>query len=197
MKPPLACSTEDPDRAAADEADLVRRALGGEDRAWAALVDLHGASLHRACLWLLGEPDEAEDVVQEAFVRAWMRRTDFDPARPFHPWIHRIARNLALNRLRRRHLWGLLPLAGTREPVARERAERDVEDAELGRAVASCVAGLPARLRECFTLRHEEELGYAAIAEALGIPVGTVMSRLSRARARMRDCLTAKGVTFP
>jgi RNA polymerase sigma-70 factor (ECF subfamily) len=196
MKPPLACSTEDADRAA-DEARLVRGALAGETRAWGALVDLHGPGLHRACLRLLGDPDDAEDVVQEAFVRAWVRRADFDPSRPFRPWIHRIARNLALNRLRRRRLWGLLPLSSAPEPRAPERAERSAEDAELGRAVAACLAGLPAPLRECFTLRHEEDLGYAAIAEVLGIPVGTVMSRLSRARARMRDCLVAKGVTFP
>ncbi|HEY7529270.1 MAG TPA: RNA polymerase sigma factor [Gemmatimonadota bacterium] len=197
MKPPLACSTEDPDRAAADEARLVRSALAGETRAWGALVDLHGPALHRTCLRLLGDPDDAEDVVQEAFVRAWVRRADFDPARPFHPWIHRIARNLALNRLRRRRLWGLLPLSGVREPTAAERTEREAEDAELGRAVAACLAALPLPLRECFALRHEEELAYAAIAGMLGVPIGTVMSRLSRARARMRECLESKGVTSP
>ena len=147
---------------------------------------------------MLGDPDEADDVVQDTFVRAWERLGDFDPAHRFYTWVFTIARNRCLNALRRRRTWGFLSLSsGDDSPAlaARELAEERAEDAELARALEACLEGLPGDQREAFELRHGEGFRYAEIAAVLEVPEGTVMSRLHRAREKMRDCLEGKGVT--
>lgn len=193
------------------DAEVVTRVLAGEGRAYGELVERYQRRLYWSCLRLLGDPDEADDAVQEAFVRAYANLPQYDSRYRFYTWIFRIARNLCLNQLRRRRLWGLLPLPRAREGLAREAAagsarpaEREpesrddagsgVEERELAEALASCLEALPREQRECFELRHADEMSYAEIATVLGVPQGTVMSRLSRARERMRECLRSKGV---
>lgn len=181
---------------AAEEAALVERIVAGERRGYAVLVDRYGRRLYASCLRLLGDADEAEDVVQEAFVAAYRKLDDFDPRFRFYTWLYRIARNRCLNRLRRRKVWALVSFSDPhRAPsiAAAERADRGVEDAQLGEALADCRSRLPADQREVFDLRHAEEASYREIAAALSIPEGTVMSRLARAREKMRACLEAKG----
>jgi RNA polymerase sigma-70 factor (ECF subfamily) len=162
-------------------------------------VSRYQRRLYWSCLRILHDSDEAEDAVQEAFVRAYAHLREFDPAQRFYTWIFRIARNLCLNRARRRRLWGLLPLSGRAadpEPLSREATDDAVEARELAEALAACLERLPRDQRECFELRHAEDFRYQEIAGVLGVPLGTVMSRLARARARMRSCLEARGVTF-
>ena len=185
--------------ASPEEAALVERILRGGGRDYATLVERYQRRLYWSCLRLLEDPDEAEDVVQEAFVRAYARLSDYDPAYRFYTWIFRIARNLCLNHLRRRKLWGFLSLSGepgAPEPEADEDPAADMEGRELAEALAECLKALPADQRDCFQLRHAEEFSYEEIARTLRIPLGTVMSRLSRARDKMRACLESKGVTF-
>ncbi len=182
--------------AASEEGRLVARILAGEGRLYGALVERYQRRLYWSCLRLVGEPDDTEDVVQEAFVRAYAHLREFDPSYRFYTWIFRIARNLCLNRLRRRRLWGLVSLSGPEagpEPEADLDAASAVESRELAAALAACLASLPREQRECFELRHAEEFSYAEIAAVLEVPVGTVMSRLSRAREKMRACLESKG----
>jgi RNA polymerase sigma-70 factor (ECF subfamily) len=182
----------------AEEARLVSRIRAGEGRLYAVLVERYQRRLYWTCLRLVGDPDDAEEVVQEAFVRAYTHLAEYDPAYRFYTWTFRIARNLALNRLRRRRVWGFVSFSGMRETenlAARENPGAAVENRELAEALAACLATLPPDQRECFRLRHEEDFSYAEIAEILGIPIGTVMSRLSRAREKMRSCLQARGVT--
>ncbi len=164
------------------------------------LVERYQRRLYWSCLRLVGDPDEAEDVVQEAFVRAYERLGDFDPTYRFYTWIYRIARNRCLNVLRRRRVWGLVTLSDPeRAPAlpAAERSDRPAEDRELARALVDCRANLPGDQREVFDLRHADGLSYREIAAAVGAPEGTVMSRLARAREKMRACLESKGVTGP
>lgn len=191
-------STESSGAPGRGDAEVVARVLGGEARDYALLVDRYQRRLHWTCLRLLGDADEADDVVQEAFVRAYDHLSDYDPGFRFYTWIFRIARNLALNRLRRRRLWGFLSLSGpgAPEPEAVDDSGSAVEGRELAEALAACLEGLPGDQRECFRLRHAEDFSYAEIAATLGVPQGTVMSRLSRAREKMRRCIESKGVTF-
>ncbi|CAN5136254.1 RNA polymerase sigma factor RpoE [soil metagenome] len=185
--------------AAAEEAVLIARIAGGETRHYGVLVERYQRRLYWSCLRLLGDPDEADDVVQEAFVSAFEKIRDYDPAFRFYTWIFRIARNRCLNVLRRRKLWGLVSFSDPgRAPrvAALEETDRAVSDRELGMALAQCREALPGEQRECFDLRHAEELSYAEMAMALGIPEGTVMSRLARAREKMRACLESKGVRW-
>ncbi|MFN2431750.1 MAG: RNA polymerase sigma factor [Gemmatimonadota bacterium] len=171
-------------------------ALAGGARAFAELVERHQRPLYRSCLRMLRDPDEADDAVQDAFVRAYAHLGDYDSAFRFSTWLYGIARNLCLNRLRRRKLWGLLSLSRGEAPEleARESSSARVEGRELAETLAWCLATLPADQRECFELRHGDELSYAEIARALAVPTGTVMSRLARARRRMADCLRSKGI---
>lgn len=199
MKPDPAGTIPESDEAA-EEAALVRRIVAGEGHRYSVLVERYQRRLYWSCLRLVGDPDEAEDVVQEAFVRAYERLGDFDPTYRFYTWIYRIARNRCLNVLRRRRVWGLVTLSDPERapalPVA-DRADRPAEDRELARALVDCRANLPADQREVFDLRHAEGLSYREIAAAVGAPEGTVMSRLARAREKMRACLESKGVTGP
>ncbi|MGH7571265.1 MAG: RNA polymerase sigma factor [Gemmatimonadota bacterium] len=185
----------DPDLA--EEAELIRRIAGGETHRYSVLVERHQRRLYWSCLRLLGDADEAEDVVQEAFVSAYEHLRDYDPAYRFYTWLYRIARNRCLNVIRRRKLWGLVTLSDPgRAPAlpAIDRSDRSLEDGELTAALAACRSSLPADQREVFDLRHAEGFSYREIAAAAGIPEGTVMSRLARAREKMRSCLESKGV---
>jgi RNA polymerase sigma-70 factor (ECF subfamily) len=183
---------------AAAEPALISRILGGETRLYGTLVDRYQRRLYWSCLRLLRDADEAEDVVQEAFVRAYAHLSEYDPAYRFYSWIFSIARNLCLNRIRRRKLWNLFSFSQPGEAPeleAEEDTSANVENLELARALSACLEMLPRDQRECFELRHAEELSYAEIARTLHVPMGTVMSRLARAREKMRVCLTSKGVT--
>lgn len=193
--------TDEGSGAPADEAALVRRILAGERRLYTVLVERYQRRLYWGCLRLLGDPDEAEDAVQETFVRAFRHLERYDPSRRFYVWIYTIARNRCLNVLRRRETWGFLRLGSPAggcdaapEIAGREDASARAEGGEIAAALEACLEALPGEQRECFELRHGEELGYAEIAAVVGIPVGTVMSRLARAREKMRACLEARGI---
>ncbi|MGH7563777.1 MAG: RNA polymerase sigma factor [Gemmatimonadota bacterium] len=186
----------DPDLA--EEAQLIRRIAGGETQHYSVLVERHQRRLYWSCLRLLGDADEAEDVVQEAFVSAYEHLRDYDPAYRFYTWLYRIARNRCLNVIRRRKLWSLVTLSDPeRAPAlpALDRSDRSLEDGELAASLVACRGSLPADQREVFDLRHAEGFSYREIAAAVGIPEGTVMSRLARAREKMRICLESKGVS--
>jgi RNA polymerase sigma-70 factor (ECF subfamily) len=187
----------DEERAEAEEeAALIARIAAGEPLGFGILVDRYQRPLWWMCLRMLGDPDEADEVVQEAFVRAWKRLSEFDPAQRFYPWVFTIARNRCLNAIRRRRTWGFVSLSGDDPPAlaAREAAGAQVEDRELGGALEECLETLSNDQREVFDLRHGEGFKYAEIAAALEISHGTVMSRLHRAREKMRECLEGKGM---
>lgn len=190
--------TGDPDEIAG-EPELIARISSGEADLYGVLVDRYQRRLYWSCVRLLDDPDEAEDVVQETFVRAYERLADYDPAFRFHAWIYTIARNRCLNLLRRRKTWGFLSISHDPEGPAiasPESADAEVESNELATVLEECRRSLPPDHREVFDLRHADELTYAEIATALGVPQGTVMSRLARAREKMRRCLDVKGVTW-
>jgi RNA polymerase sigma-70 factor (ECF subfamily) len=192
-----------------DEAALVRRIVAGERELYGVLVERYQRRLWWSCRRMLGDPDEAEDVVQEAFVRAYQHLAEYDPAHRFFTWLYAIARNRCLNVLRRRRVWDFRRLGSAGEGsgesdegsmgaqvalAAADDAAALAESRELAAALAACLEVLPEEQRACFELRHGEEFSYAEIASVLGIPPGTVMSRLARAREKMRDCLEGKGV---
>ena len=113
---------------AEEEAALIARIAAGESHRFSLLVDRYQRRLWWMCLRLLGDPDEADEVVQEAFVRAWERLDEFDPAQRFYPWVFTIARNRCLNAIRRRRTWGFVSLSGDDPPplAAREAAGEGV-----------------------------------------------------------------------
>jgi RNA polymerase sigma-70 factor (ECF subfamily) len=175
----------------------------GERERFGRLVELHKRSVYGLCLRLLGSADEAADAAQEAFTRAYASRSTYDGALPFAPWVLRIARNHCLDLLRRRSQAAPEVEIGT-ESAERERTERadpgaprgDVtaERNELSVSLQAAVAALPANYQEAIHLFHVEQMSYRDIAQVMEVPVGTVMTWLHRARARLRTALAEKGL---
>ena len=171
-----------------DEVTL-RRAQRGDERAWRDLVEHHQHAIH-ALIWrlLAGRArHRVEDLTQETFVRVLKALPTFDPtgSATLSTWILTIATRLVLNELRRPESASL-----EREPVGRDQADTDAERRRLAAAIAGGMAKLPDAQRAVLVLREYHELDYGEIAEALELDVGTVKSRLSRARALMREHLT-------
>ena len=184
------------------EVEWARSAARGDRQAFARLVDLHKRAVYGLCVRLLRDREEARDAAQEAFARSWATLATYDPGKPFAPWVLRIARNHCLDLLRRRPPEGqVVPLdppagdGGARERAdpAAPRADDALERREQARAVEAAVAALPPRYREVVHLFHVEQLTYREIASALDVPIGTVMTWLHRARARLRESLSIPG----
>lgn len=137
---------------------------------------------------MLGTADGVDDVVQAASERAWRARDRFDRGRPFEPWFLRIVANTARNDRRGRGRRGVLRLRiESSTPVATTDApEDDVVLADDRRAVLAALNRLDPDDRTVLSLRYVEGLDEATVAEVLGCPVGTVKSRASRAKARLR-----------
>jgi RNA polymerase sigma-70 factor (ECF subfamily) len=167
----------------------VRRAQRGDQRAWRDLIERYQQPVH-ALIWrlLAGRArHRVEDLTQETFVRVLRALPKFEPGgtASLSTWILTIATRMTLNELRRPELAGL-----DREPISDARADADSERKRLGETIAAGVAALPDAQRAVLVLREYHDLDYAQIAEVLELDVGTVKSRLSRARAALRDHLT-------
>jgi RNA polymerase sigma-70 factor (ECF subfamily) len=168
------------------DARLVRRAQRGSREAAAALFARHWPAAHRAALAVTGSAASAEDVAQDAFERAFAGIGGFDARRPFAPWLHRIVVNRALDLLRReRRLVGLDAVEEPGGPDPWDGAEDPI--------ALRAVAALDPDRRAVVVLRYLLDYRPPEIAEMLGIPVGTVNSRLGRALAELRDRLEAGG----
>src|SRR5688572_29411127 len=171
-----------------DEVTL-RRAQRGDQRAWRDLIERYQGPVH-SLIWrlLAGRArHRVEDLTQETFVRVLKALPKFDPGGPatLSTWILTIATRLTLNEMRR-------PEASTLQSdvMGRERADAESERQRLGAAIAEGVAALPDGQRAVLVLREYHDLDYGEIAGALELDVGTVKSRLSRARAALREHLT-------
>lgn len=196
--------TEDRSAAAPSTGEPVwaRAAARGDRQAFGRLVDLHKRTVFGLCVRLLRDPEEARDAAQETFARAYAAIGTYDAGQPFAPWVLRIARNHCLDVLRRRvpEARKVELDAEPEEGAPRELADPDavrgdesMERRETAVALAAAVAALPPNYREVIHLFHVEHLSYKEIAAALDVPIGTVMTWLHRARAKLRTSLIASG----
>ncbi|RMH01601.1 MAG: RNA polymerase sigma factor [Planctomycetota bacterium] len=180
------------------EQELLAAALRGSREAFGELALLHQPRALAVATGILGNRTEAQDLVQESCLKAWQALDTFVPGRPFFPWYYRILRNACIQQLRRRKVRRSRSLqardqddeplpepADPQAPAPEEIVARD----ERSRLVGDALARLPAGDREILLLKHFDGLSYREIADALGIPVGTVMSRISTARRRLRKLL--------
>lgn len=171
----------------ADERAWIVRCQRGDRAAFEPLVQRYMRRAAAFALGWAGNHEDALDLSQEAFARAFRSISRFDPERPFYPWFHRILRNLCINHIgRARHSRELQMEDGmsisTSEPSPADHAER----AEVSRQVRAAIDRLPPQDREIVILREFQDQSYAEIAEILQIPKGTVMSRLHNARRRLK-----------
>ena len=170
----------------------LRRAQRGDDRAWRALVERYQGPVH-ALIWrlLAGRArHRVPDLVQETFVRVLRALPGWDIAgsASLQTWILTIATRLTLNELRKPEMATIVD----EPPAPTEPTDAASERARIGAAIAAAVAMLPDAQRAVFVLREYHELEYADISEALGLDLGTVKSRLNRARAALRERLVAE-----
>jgi RNA polymerase sigma-70 factor, ECF subfamily len=173
-------------------ADLAGKAAGGDRRAFRALVDRTHRTVYRVALRILDDSAGAEDVVQETYVRAWRGLAKIRDPLAAYGWICRIARNVATDQLRargRKKALSLdLPVGEGRSPLVEllvhpaAGPERRMGDAEVARAVREAIASLKEKHRLVLTLRELDGMSYEELAIALGCSLGTVESRLHRAR---------------
>lgn len=172
-----------------DEQELIARSREGDADAFAELVRLHQGVALRVAYLVVRSHQEAEDVTQEALVKAYRALPRFREGSPFRPWLLRIVRNEGLNRVRGRSRREALELRIAADPVSGDAApspETVVTDAEESAALLGHVDGLPQRFRSVIELRYLLGLSEADTAKVLGIPRGTVKSRTARALERLR-----------
>lgn len=181
------------DRRRIQEAILVLRAQAGGDRAFERLYERYEERLLYYLRRVSGSADVAEDAFGETWLKAYRSIRRLENPRAFRTWLYRIARNAAMDRLRGAGREIALDDPGVREAVAAARAEADEPDLDAFE-VADLHAGLEAIEpihREVLTLRFLEALSYEEIAEVVGVPVGTVRSRIHYGRAALRRAVEA------
>lgn len=166
--------------------ELIARFRAGDEHAIRALYQAHGGAVFTVARSITGNRELADDVVQQTFTKAWQAADRFDPSRPIAPWLYAIARRTAIDVLRHERR----PTTGGHAAevdlgVAGPSFERTWEVHE----VRTAIDGLPADEREIVRLSHLAGLSHPEIAERLGIPVGTVKSRSSRAHRRLAAAL--------
>ncbi|HEY1337093.1 MAG TPA: RNA polymerase sigma factor [Bryobacteraceae bacterium] len=170
--------------------DLVTAARQGSEAAFLKLFDEHRVPLFRFAYRMTGSPADAEDIVQECFLQLLRPECSYDPAvTPIRTYLFGVVRNQSLKRLGNR-------MARPPERAAPPDAspESRVLRMELGEAVARAVMELPQGLREALILAHYEQMSIAEIARVMEIESTTVKSRLQRARAQLREALSAYAV---
>ncbi len=185
-----------------EEASLVERAAAGDRDARSGLFEQCRDAAFRVALQVAGNHEDALDIVQDGFIRAFEKLPEFQRGASFRTWLLRIVHNRALDVLRRRKVRLAQSLdAGEDDDRPNEPAGRDadaqpgrrMELAEAGDAVRRAIERLPAEQRTVFELYASGELTYGEIAEMMGIPIGTVMSRLFHARRVLRERLAELG----
>lgn len=168
------------------DAQLIALARKGNHEAYGALVRRHQTSAFNVARRVVGDAQDALDVTQDAFVRAYDALASFDLTRPFAPWLHTITTNLALNHVQRKRPTQELPLE-LEAPDPHSNPERRALEGEQQQRVRKALLQLPPAWRAVVELRHFQDLSYEEIARALNLPVSDVKSHLFRARTKLKD----------
>ncbi|MFQ5960443.1 MAG: sigma-70 family RNA polymerase sigma factor [Candidatus Methylomirabilales bacterium] len=172
-----------------EDHQLVERSRAGDVAAFEELVRRHQSRAYGIAYRLLGNREDAQEVAQEAFARAYFRLAEFRGTAQFRTWLYRILVNLATDLLRRRR-----PQVREEDVVLRpvtngENPGKHLDQQELRQCIQKAIETLPTDLRTVILLRELEGLSYAEIARVIRRPVGTVMSRLFHARRRLQQSL--------
>lgn len=185
-----------------EDHELVRRALAGEEQAYTRLRNKYWRSLHAMLSRMIREKNDAEDLTQEAFIKAFKSLQSFNPEYAFSTWLYKIASNNCIDYLRKRRLKTISMDApihtrdGEMQMEIRDESailpDVPITSAERTAILQKAVRNLPDKYRIVIELRHTQEMEYADIAEKLGLPLGTVKAHLFRARALLLKRLQGK-----
>lgn len=179
----------------ASDTTLVQAALGGDNRAFGDLVERYQERIFNTLVRVLGSRDDARDVTQDAFVQALVKLDSFRGDAQFYTWLYRIAMNLALSQRRRRKptesLDAVKENLGAEPIVQQPTAAQQLIQRERAEQLQTALLQLSDEHRQILVLREMEGFDYVAIGEILEMPVGTVRSRLFRARVQLKQQLEA------
>ncbi|MCB2155548.1 sigma-70 family RNA polymerase sigma factor [bacterium] len=171
-----------------DEKALLLRARKGDRKAYGLIVEHYRERLYCAALGILRNHEDARDMSQDAFVRAFKALDRFELKRPFYPWLYRILRNRCLDYLERHgprrklSLDSLVDESHMKFAAEEEDPRERIQKQEMAEHLHAAIEELKPEFREIIIMKHLQEMPYKEIAEALDIPMGTVMSRLFHAR---------------
>ena len=188
------------------ESEIIARAKAGDHEAFRVLVERYQGRAYRLALRIMGDEELAQDVVQEAFLKAYGSLGRFEGRSKFYTWLYRLVFNLCIDTKRRDRSLGQVEWSEEQAlDVAPEAAaagigdpggatpSRELERKELRELMTRAIEALPEDARRTLVLREIDGLSYAEIAQSLGVPKGTVMSRLHYARRRVRAALVEAG----
>ncbi|KAF1678918.1 RNA polymerase sigma factor SigW [Bacillus mexicanus] len=176
----------------------IKQVKKGDQDAFADIVDIYKDKIYQLCYRMLGNVHEAEDIAQEAFIRAYVNIDSFDINRKFSTWLYRIATNLTIDRIRKKKPDYYLDakVAGTEgltmySQIAADGVlpEDEVVSLELSNTIQQKILKLPDKYRTVIVLKYIDELSLIEIGEILNIPVGTVKTRIHRGREALRKQL--------
>ena len=177
----------------AREADLVSRSLDGDADAYGELVTMHQRVLYNVALRMTGNREDAQDVTQIAFIKAYRSLASFDRSRKFFSWVYRILWNETLNLIQRRPR--LEPL-DDEMPGVQVSPDHESEERETSGLIQEAIQELPADYRQVILLRHFAQLSYQEMSRVIELPEKTVKSRLFTARRLLATILERKGVAL-
>lgn len=193
-------------RSRQEDYDLVARALGGDQSAYTRLRDKYWRSIYTMLSRMIRDKNDAEDLTQEAFIKAFNSLASFNTDYAFSTWLYKIASNNCIDYLRKRRLKTIsidAPVQTRDGEVQMEiadpsavRPDVPLTAAERTAVLQEAIKNLPDKYRRVIEMRHTQELEYADIAEKLGLPLGTVKAHLFRARALLLKRLQGKLVHF-
>ncbi len=171
-----------------DDDELVRRSLAGELGAFATLLDRHDRGLRALAYRLLGDRDQMDDVLQETYLKAFRSLPAFEGRSSFGAWLYRIAYNACMDELR--EVKRTSPHVSLDIATERPHPSPDPGEIAAGRSdLATALGSLSPQMRATVLLVDAEGMDYASAAQILGVPTGTVRSRLNRARSILRQAL--------
>jgi RNA polymerase sigma-70 factor (ECF subfamily) len=173
-----------------DDAQLIDQTLAGQSAVFGQLVEKYQDRLYNTVVHVVGNAEDAKDVVQEAFVQAFLKLASFQHASAFYTWLYRIAFNVAATHRRQRRAMWAAEQARQRDgspPSAAQSPSRRIEQEECRRQVRRAIGRLGEEHRTVLVLREIDGCCYETIAEILEVPIGTVRSRLHRARLQLRE----------
>jgi len=184
------------------ERELLRKCRAGDWDAYEPIVRAYEGRLFGLAIGIVHNADDARDLVQDSFVRAFKSMDLYDPERPFLAWMLSVCRNLCIDFLRRRRFSYSLDGEGDDDqPIQvadpQARTDRATIDGEARNLIWEALADLSEEHREVLVLKDMQELEYCEIARMLNVPQGTVASRVYYARRALRDTLEDMGVEYP
>lgn len=178
----------------ADEARWVTQTLAGDQSAFTRLVERYTGVVYNQAYRMLNDAHEAEDAVQEIFLKAYLRLDTFDPSRRFVSWLLTISSNHCIDRLRRRrYSWQTLDDVAFWLPSSEGGPERRALEREQREVIQQALQQVPAAYRLVLILRYWHDLAYSEIAEITGLTESTVKTRLHRGRKMLAEALGSDG----